>query len=282
MKNTQHEPLIRAYLRKELSVSEQTHFEALLKTDPDFQKAYIKFCLQSEGAKELSMEDRFREMAESVKAEIGPIAEPRLTWWDHIQMAMYRPIYRGIASVAGLLLSGILLLFIWANTGAFDPAKKVAVRFLILPECSINNQEKAGVSSSTELAEMKAMLYRSKLFYCNNAMDSLQLNKDSYGVADYYIAQLQLKSQDWAGAGQNLAQCLSNKKFLQQFPNLCDPAEMRFNSLLARLADGENYSQIQAELPALLNDPATGQIVKDKAMALDDELTSPLRWFYLR
>ena len=228
------------------------------------------------------MEDRFREMAESVKAEIGPIAEPRLSWWDHIRFAMYRPLYRGIASGAGLLLSGTLLLLIWANTGALDPAKKVAVRFLMLPDCSINNQEKAGRSSSEELADMNAILYRSKLFYCDGAMDSLQINNDSYGVADYYIAQLQLKKEDWTGARQSLEKCLSNKDFHQLFSNVFDLAEMRFNLLLSRLGDSENYAQIEPELTALISDPSTGKIVKDKATALDAEMKSSLRWFYFR
>lgn len=282
MKNSQRDSLIRAYLRKELSISEQAHFEAQLKTDVDFQQAYIAFCLREEGIKELSMEDRLRAMADSVKDEIGPIPKPRLTWWDHLRFAMYRPIIRGLAIGATVVLSGILLLLVWVNTGGVVPEHKVPIQYLMLPACNIHNQEIAGKLSTDQLAGINAMLDRCNRFYCNAELDSLLDQRDSFGVSDYYTALLELKAQNWKAAQLSLEKCLSNSELLQNFSSLIDPAELRFNLLLARLGESGEYEQVREDLIKLIEDPSTGQLVKKQAKALRAELESPIRWFYFR
>lgn len=282
MKNSQRDSLIRAYLRKELSVSEQAHFEAQLKTDVDFQQAFIAFCLREEVSKELSMEDRLRAMADSVKDEIGPIPKPRLTWWDQLRFAMYRPLIRGLAIGASVVLSGTLLLLVLVNTGGVVPAHKVPIQYLILPPCNIHDQETAGKVSTEPLVDINDMLDRCKRFYCNAELDSLQTQRDSFGVSDNYAALLELKAQQWTAARLNLEKCLSKPEFLQNFTSLIDPAELRFNLLLARLGESGEYGQIRDDLVKLIEDPSTGQLVKKQAKALRADMESPVRWFYFR
>jgi hypothetical protein len=282
MENTPNESLIRAYLRKELSASEQAHFESQLKTNIDFQKAYLSFCLRSEGQKEMTMEDRLREMAESVRAEIGPIPEPRLTWWDHVRLRMYQPLFRGIATGLSIVLGAFFTLLIWANTGGVDSVANLVEQYRILPACEIRDQEKAGKPSGQPLPDLTEILQRSKQFYCEGAMDGLLANADTLGISDYYIAQLQLKAKDWKSARQNLEKCLANDPFLQQFSRIFDPAEMRFNLLLARLGSGDAYGQIRPALEELISDKSTGKMVQDKARALREEMESPLRRCYFR
>lgn len=280
MENAAHESLIRAYVRKELSASERAQFELKLKTDIVLQKAYLSFCLQSEGAKEFAMEDRFREMAESIKAEIGPLSEPRLSWWDHIRFAMYEPVYRGVATGTGLVLGTLIVLVIWANSGALDTTKVVSTRYLMLPECLIRDQEKAGKHTPDHYAEMNALWDRSKRFYCDGQLDSLRLQPDTIGVTNYFLAHLQLKNEDWNNAQQALERCLSNQPFLQQFSTKIDPAEIRFNSLLAQLGNTGKYRSMAKDFTQLSKEPTTGQLVKDRIRALQGEMESPLRWFY--
>ncbi|MDO8367840.1 MAG: hypothetical protein Q7T20_13650 [Saprospiraceae bacterium] len=234
-----------------------------------------------EGAKELSMEDRFREMAESIKAEIGPIPKPRLTWRDHVRFRMYRPRMRGMVTGMGFILVGTLLLSVWANTGGVASVTNLTGRYRMLPACEIQEQEKAG-KSSTSYVDLIAIQERSKRFYCEGALDSLQANRDTLGIADYYVAQFHLKQLDWKAAQQGLEKCLSNSDFLQQFPNKFDPAEIRFNLLLARMGNGVQYEQLRSDLNHLLEDNTTGKMVKDNARALRAEMESPLRWFYFR
>lgn len=282
MKNTPNESLIRAYLRKELSASEQAHFESQLKTNKDLQKEYLTFCLRSEGLKEMTMEDRLREMAESIKAEIGPIPEPRLSWWDHVRFRMYQPLFRGLAAGLSIVLGGTIMLLVWANTGGVDSITNIAGKYRMLPACEIQDQEKAGKASDSKVINLAEILQRSKRFYCAGAMDSLQANTDSMGISDFYIAHLQLKNQDWKSAQEGLERCLSNPAFLQQFSQLFDPVEIRFNLILSSLGNGVEYAELRAALTRILEDKSTGKMVREKAEALRADMESPLCWFYLR
>ncbi len=282
MEPSKLETRIRAYLRKELSPSEHAAFETQLTKDAVLQKAYLAYCLRKGGVKELAMEDRLKEMAESVKAEIGPMLMPQLSLWDHIRFALYRPLFKGLAIVTTLVFTAFLLLLVWVNMGGVEPAKQVPARYLMLPACNINDQEKAGRTAKDALVERNAILQRTKRFYCDGSMDSLQAWRDSFGIADYYVAQLQLKKQDWAAAEKSLEKCMSNPDFQGQFSAIIDFGEIRFNLLLARMGKSGRYESVRDDLKKLISDPSIGQAVRTNAKALRTEMESPLRWFYFR
>jgi hypothetical protein len=264
------------YLRQEMPPDERRAFEAALRTDRALLATYLAQSATPAG-QAIHLAADVRSVAQALRQQRGPLPEPQITLLDKIRFLLYEPLWRwSVVLLSVTVVAAVVYSIVGSGEKSFSKAELGALieRHFLPPECTTV----AGQSNQPTAAEL-ALLHRSSEFYCGvrtGGGDSLAALTQRCGTdfcfARFYLAHWQLRQSQYAAAQAGLAECVKNRKTLENNTYTDNIGKLRFNALLAELGATGDATKVRTQLEQFAQEADCQGDVKKHTLKLIEQL----------
>jgi hypothetical protein len=273
MNLTNFENRIESFLTGKMNAAEKQAFKHDLKSDKALEKLFINSALAKTPAP-TTEEQKIRTLTAELKAAIGPLKEPELTWWDNLRFA-----YQEWAGWKKMLVYAIpALLLLTIGVGAIP--QKIEPAFLVEqyiqePYCdAVAGSDTRSKLSPDEVYNQASAVYCGFQFGAASRLQELA-NQSTFNMAYYFLAHQELKSHHYTAAITGLKACLANRQVLRLFKNTDQPDKLQLNLALAQFGEDKSNKTLKNSLIQLNKNPETTEKVRQEIGSLLRKIKYP-------
>ncbi len=270
---------IDTFLEGKMNPTEEKTFKQSLKNDKELEKLFVTTSLAPPPSPTVESQ-KIRSLAAEIRTNHGPLADIKLSWWDHFRMA-----YQEWAIWQKTLLMALPAVLILVFTLGAIPAQidvtKIVDQYFQEPHCeAVAGGDAAKPLSNDAIYEEASAIYCG--FKTNGMAELEQLSKQStFNMAYYFLAHQELKNHNYAAAISGLEACLANRQVLKLFKNTDQPDKLQLNLALAQFGKDKSSETLKNSLIQLNKHPDTTEKVRQEIGSLLLQLKHPYDIFGL-